>query len=85
MIYSFTVIIKDHTTATEEMADRVYEAGGDDASVCSCDGIAMIHFDRESNALTDAIRSACKIVVDAGYEVGKLEISEKDLQPLVES
>ena len=40
------------------MIDRLFEAGCDDATAGSIDGVQYVDFDREAGALDDAILSA---------------------------
>ena len=56
--YSFEVVLLTATEVTEEMADKLFEAGGDDCLASSRDGVVTIAFDREANSTEDAIRSA---------------------------
>lgn len=54
---------------TDDVVDRLYEAGCDDATIGSRDGSAFIEFARESKSLEDAIRSAINSVKKAGIDV----------------
>lgn len=74
--YDFRVIIANHTTATEEMANAIYEAGGDDATVCSRDGAAFAVFTREASSMDEAISSALRQLVAAGYPASQVEIDQ---------
>jgi hypothetical protein len=78
--YEFDVILKDATEITEEQADALFNAGCDDGTPVSRDGVAWIHFDREAPSLEDAIRSAVEQVQSAGFIVSKVEL---DIDPAV--
>ena len=65
--YSFEVVLLTATEVTEEMADKLFEAGGDDCLASSRDGVVTIAFDREANSTEDAIRSALQTIHKAGF------------------
>jgi hypothetical protein len=72
--YSFDVFLDQLSEVTDEHADALFAAGCDDATPISRDGMAWVHFDRESASLEEAIRSAVKQVQSAGLAVAKVEI-----------
>jgi hypothetical protein len=72
--YSFTVILAGITEITVDIADALFEAGCDDGSPGSCEGIVSVDFDREAECLGDAIGSAVKDVARAGFAVARIEI-----------
>jgi hypothetical protein len=72
--YEFTLILKGDRELTEDMADALYEAGCDDGTPGTCNGIGTIDFHREADSLESAIRSAIANVKSAGYEVERVEI-----------
>jgi len=78
--YEFTLILKGVRELTEDMADTLYEAGCDDGTPGTCNGIGTIDFHREADSLETAIRSAIANVKSAGYEVERVEI-EADTIP----
>src|ERR671925_168918 len=59
---------------TEEIADELFEAGCDDGTPGTCNGVFSIDFHREAVSLEEAIRSAIEDVRTAGYEVTRVEI-----------
>ena len=65
--YAFEVILLDATEVTVEMADKLFEAGGDDCLASSRDGVVTIAFDREALSTEEAIRSALQTIHQAGY------------------
>ena len=72
--YEFDVILKDAVEITEDQADALFDAGCDEGTPVSRDGLAWIHFDREAASLEDAIRSALGQVQSAGFTVAKVEL-----------
>ncbi|MFO0965341.1 MAG: hypothetical protein U0793_07105 [Gemmataceae bacterium] len=72
--YEFDVFLKSTREITDEQADALFEAGCDDGTPASCDGVAWIHFDRESSSLEEAIRLALTQVRAAGFTVSKVEL-----------
>jgi hypothetical protein len=78
--YEFTLILTGAPELTEEMADKLYEAGCDDGTPGTCNGVCSIDFHREADSLESAIRSAIAHVKSAGYEVERVEI-EADTMP----
>jgi hypothetical protein len=72
--YEFTLILKGSPELTEEIADQLFEAGCDDGTPGTSDGVFSIDFHRTANALEDAINSAISNVKSAGYDVERVEI-----------
>jgi hypothetical protein len=81
--YEFDVVLKDASEVTDEQADALFESGCDDGTSASCDGLAWIHFDRESDSLEEAIRSAVAQVRSAGLAVARIELDAETAVPLV--
>ncbi len=79
MLWLFTITIKDLDEFTDAQADALYEAGCSDGTLCSSDGRAYIHFDRESESLHKAIRSAIADIEAAGLEIDHIEIDRDEL------
>jgi hypothetical protein len=72
--YEFDVILKDVSEVNDDQADALFAAGCDDSTPAGCDGVAWIHFDRESGSLEEAILSAVRQVQAAGFNVSKVEL-----------
>jgi len=72
--YEFTLILSEPLELTEEVADELFEAGCDDGTPGTCEGVFSIHFHREASSLEEAIRSAIANVKSAGYEVKRVEM-----------
>lgn len=72
--YEFDVVLKDVSEITDDLADAIFAAGCEDGTPACCNGLAWIHFDRESISLEEAIRSAISQVLSAGLSVSKVEL-----------
>ena len=72
--YEFTLTLKGSLELTEDVADALFEAGCDDGTPGTCDGVFSIDFHRKANSLEEAIRSAIANVKSAGYEIERVEI-----------
>ena len=72
--YDFTLILAEPLELTEDIADALFEAGCDDGSPGTCDGVFFIDFHRESTSLEEAICSAIENVQTAGCWVDRVEI-----------
>ena len=77
MIYAFTFTINEDS---EAMADPIYAAGADDANCFTHCGVNQVAFERESDALESAIRSALNQLLSAGCTVLKLEVDVEHLR-----
>ncbi len=56
--FHFTLIVDGTDLQDQLLIDRLFEAGCDDATAGSRDGVQYVDFDREAEALDDAILSA---------------------------
>jgi hypothetical protein len=72
--YEFDIILKDIAELDDEHAEALFEAGCDDGTLASRDGVAWIHFDREAVSLEEAIRTAVAQVQSTGFTVVKVEL-----------
>ncbi len=81
-LYEFTLLLSEGTELTEELADALFEAGCDDGSPGSCEGVVSIDFHREGDSLEAAIRSAIADVQQAGCTVARLEMEPDALEAL---
>ena len=73
--YEFSLILEGPLELTEDIADELFEAGCDDGTPGTCEGVFSIDFHREAESLEQAIRSAIGNVKAAGYEVERVEIA----------
>ena len=72
--HAFTLILSGVRELAPEMADAIFAAGCHDATPSSCNGVVSVDFDREAESLGDAIGSAVKDVVRAGFAVARVDI-----------
>ena len=72
-IYEFSLVLAA-AEVTDDNCDRLHEAGCDDGTVVTRDGVTHIAFDREAESLEEAIRSATAQVRVAGFEVARVEM-----------
>lgn len=79
--YEFTLILEESLELTEDIADELFEAGCDDGTPGTCNGVFSIDFRREANSFEEAIRSAIADVKSAGHKVARVEI-EAEAVPL---
>jgi hypothetical protein len=81
--FEFTLFLGGLTEITDDAANALFEAGCNDASPASCDGVVWITFHREADTLDAAVRSAMADVQKAGFEVERLEIERGALDELL--
>ena len=80
-IYGFSLVLTAIALSAEE-CEALYEAGCDDGTPGTCNGVFSIDFHREADSLESALRSAIANVKSAGYEVERVEIhADTMLQP----
>lgn len=84
MIWEFTLHIKDLAEFTDELTDRLYEAGCGDGTLSSSKGHSQIGFSREADSMEQAIRSAIADLHKCDLTVVRAEIDEESLSQLVE-
>lgn len=72
-IYSFHLILNP-VDLTDKHCDALHDAGCDDGTIVTRDGISSIAFDRKAESLEAAIRSASDDVRSAGLEVKRVEM-----------
>ncbi len=77
--YEFTLVLADDPELTEEMVDRLFEAGCDDSTPSICNGIQEVAFSRESDSLESAIQSAINDVQSTGLIVTRIESDESNI------
>lgn len=77
--WEFTLILRDVVEMTDSLANALYDAGCDDATVGSSSGVARVSFSREAATLQDAIQSAVRDVRQAGCEIARVEIERDEL------
>ena len=71
--YEFSLVLTA-PEVTDDDCGRLFEAGCDDGTVVTREGVTHIAFDREAESLEEAIRSATAQVSAAGFEVVRVEM-----------
>ena len=71
--YEFSLVLTA-SEVTDDDCDRLCEAGCDDGTVVTRDGVTHIAFDREAQSLEEAIRSATAQVRAAGFDIARVEM-----------
>jgi hypothetical protein len=79
MKYEFSLILTA-VEVTDEDADKLYEAGCDDASILTRDGVTRLQFDRQAAHLDEALSTAIQSVERAGLSVSRVEIERREVQ-----
>ncbi len=74
--YEFTLIVDGLDLHDDDLMDRLFEAGCDDATFGAVDRVGHADFDREANSLAEAITTAIGDVESAGLEVRRVEPDE---------
>ena len=77
--YRFTVILAGLSEISDDLAEALFEAGCDDGSPWSSQGVAAVGFDREAESFEQAVRSAIADVQKAGCHVAWVKIEPADL------
>jgi len=77
--YEFVATLSQGTEHSDDLVEALYEAGCDDGSVWSSEGVVEIGFNREAESLEAAIRSAIGDVQKAGATVIRVTLEERAL------
>jgi hypothetical protein len=72
--YDFKIVLADVDELNDQQGNGLFEAGCDDATIVSRDGVVFIRFARESNSLEQAINSAAADIERAGFQVDHVEV-----------
>lgn len=80
--YHFTIVVRDARADMEGLEDRLFEAGCDDALVCSYNQAVYLEFDREAASAVKAIKSALANIRAAGFK--QLVVQEAGVSSLAE-
>jgi len=74
--YVFTIWLKDLPEITEEIENKVFEAGCSDALLGMFDSRPFLTFDRKAESREDAIASALKDIAKAGLRIRYVQPDE---------
>jgi hypothetical protein len=77
--YEFQVVLSDVDVMTEEISNTLYDAGCDDGTPFSSQGVAAVGFSREAESLEQAIRSAIADIQKAGFAVARVESADEPI------
>lgn len=80
--YHFTVVVRDAVADLSNLADQFFEAGCDDALLCSYNGTVYLEFDREADSAENAIKSALNDIRSIGFT--DLIVEEQGFSTLAE-
>ena len=69
--YDFTLLIGRVDDLTQEVEDALFEAGCDDATICSRSGRIFLSFDRQGESFKEAVISAILDVQSAGIQAAQ--------------
>ena len=78
--YDFTFTIAGLDEATEELANAIYDAGGDDSLVGSSDGMVFVDFMRQADSFDAAVESAMRVIQAAGYRIGEFRMDDHQIR-----
>lgn len=67
-MYHFTIVIRDARYQLSDLENRLFEAGCDDALLCSYNDTVYLEFDREAESAEIAIKSALQDIRAAGFK-----------------
>lgn len=70
--FAFTVILDGLDDIDEGLANRLFEAGCDDAMLGCCNGVVSLEFDRDSDSLGEAVKTAIRDIQAAGCTPAKI-------------
>lgn len=70
--FHFSVILEGLDDISDELANRLFEAGCDDTLLRCCDGVVYLEFDRDAESLAAAIGSAVRDISAAGCSPAKI-------------
>lgn len=80
--YHFTIVVRDAVNDISELENKFFEAGCDDALLCSQNGTIYLEFDREAESAEKAIKSALENIRSIGFK--DLIIEEQGFSTLAE-
>jgi hypothetical protein len=78
MMHEFTLILAS-AQVTDKQCNALFEAGCDDGTISTSQGVTRIDFAREAPSLEEAIRSAINNVHATGLQVIRAEITTESL------
>ena len=80
--YHFTIVVRDAYLDLVDLEDQFYEAGCDDALLCSYNETIYVEFDRKAESASIAIKSALDSIRGLGFN--DLIVEEQGFSTLAE-
>ena len=80
--FTFTVVLDGVEALSDELEEKLVEAGCDDASLLSREHVVCLNFDREAESLSGAVGSAIDDIQAAGYGIATIGISRRAVDDL---
>jgi hypothetical protein len=77
--YEFQLVLADVSAMSEDISNALFEAGCDDGTPFSSQGVASVGFTRDAANLEEAVRSAIADVNKAGFTVARVEPGEESV------
>ena len=77
--FEFQVILDGISEITDEVSDALYNAGCDDGTPFSSEGVAAVGFTREASSLDQAVRSAVADIEKAGHTAERVESADEPI------
>jgi hypothetical protein len=77
--FDFQLVLGGVSTVNDDIADALFEAGCDDGTPFSSQGIAVVGFSRTADSLEEAVRSAISDVNKAGFSVARVEPADESV------
>jgi hypothetical protein len=74
--FAFTVILAGLDDINEDLANRLFEAGCDDAMLGCCNGVVSLEFDRDSKSLGEALGTAVRDIQAAGCTPAEIRFGD---------
>jgi hypothetical protein len=74
--FTFTLMLEDVAKVTDKLEAKLFEAGCDDALLFSRDERVYLDFTREASVRSEAVASAVRDVVRAGFRAILVEEAE---------
>ena len=76
-VYDFQLVLGNVSVMSDNVADALFEAGCDDGTPFSSQGVAGVGFSRQADSLEEAVRSAIADVGKAGFIVARVEPADE--------
>lgn len=75
--FAFTVILDGLDDIDEGLANRLFEAGCNDAMLGCCEEVVSLEFDRDADSLGEAVKTAIRDIQAAGCSPAQILIERE--------